>query len=83
MSSFICFSDHVCVLQSTYLMYIFLLRIWKRCASKKKELREQKRLVANAALTSLSLGLHIRHPEIVSISVLPTIFNFYIFRLST
>lgn len=43
-----------------------ILRIWKRCSSRKRELREQKRLAANAALTSLSLGLPIRQPEIQS-----------------
>ncbi|KAK4425795.1 SAC3 family protein B [Sesamum alatum] len=33
-----------------------ILRIWKRHTAKKRELREQKQLAANAALTLLSLG---------------------------
>ncbi|KAL3508010.1 hypothetical protein ACH5RR_033392 [Cinchona calisaya] len=43
-----------------------ILRIWKRLSFKKRELREQKKLAANAALTSLSLGLPICRPEIQS-----------------
>lgn len=42
------------------------LRIWKRLSLKKRELREQKQLAANAALMSLSLGPPIWHPEIQS-----------------
>uniref|UniRef100_A0A5B6ZI47 PCI domain-containing protein n=1 Tax=Davidia involucrata TaxID=16924 RepID=A0A5B6ZI47_DAVIN len=38
-----------------------ILRIWKRRSSKKRELREQRQLAANAALNSLSLGPPIRH----------------------
>ncbi|CAM8921351.1 unnamed protein product [Rhodiola kirilowii] len=37
-----------------------LIRLWKRRASKMKELREKRVIAANAALNSLSLGLPIR-----------------------
>ncbi|KAL2534571.1 SAC3/GANP/Nin1/mts3/eIF-3 p25 family [Abeliophyllum distichum] len=43
-----------------------ILRRWKRCASKKRELREQKQLAAHAALSSLSLGPPIWHYEVQS-----------------
>lgn len=43
-----------------------VLRIWKRLSLKKRELREQKQLAANAALMSLSLGPPIWRPEIQS-----------------
>lgn len=37
-----------------------ILRIWRRRSSKKRELREQKQLAANAALSLLSMGTPIR-----------------------
>ncbi|KAF2287778.1 hypothetical protein GH714_002682 [Hevea brasiliensis] len=37
-----------------------IIRLWRRRASKQRELREQKQIVANAALSSLSLGPPIR-----------------------
>ncbi|KAL3626186.1 hypothetical protein CASFOL_029735 [Castilleja foliolosa] len=42
------------------------LRIWKRHAAKKRELRELKQLTANAALSSLSVGPPIRQFEVKS-----------------
>ncbi|KAJ4722309.1 SAC3 family protein B [Melia azedarach] len=38
-----------------------ILRLWRRRTLKLKELREQRQLAANAALSSLSLGPPIRH----------------------
>nr|GMD88255.1 SAC3 family protein B-like isoform X1 [Ipomoea batatas] len=38
-----------------------IIRIWRRHSSKKRELREQKKLAAKAALSSLSLGPPIWH----------------------
>ncbi|CAI9118649.1 OLC1v1020245C1 [Oldenlandia corymbosa var. corymbosa] len=43
-----------------------ILRIWKRLAWKKRELREQKELAANAALNSLLLGPPILHLDMLS-----------------
>ncbi|XP_015573320.1 SAC3 family protein B isoform X3 [Ricinus communis] len=40
-----------------------IIRIWKRRASKQRELREQRQIVANAALSSLSLGPPIRQAK--------------------
>ncbi|OAY55893.1 SAC3 family protein B isoform X4 [Manihot esculenta] len=37
-----------------------IIRLWRRRASKQRELREQRQIVANAALSSLSLGPPIR-----------------------
>lgn len=37
-----------------------ILRLWSRCAAKKRELREQRQLAAEAALSSLPLGMPIR-----------------------
>lgn len=41
-----------------------VLRIWKRLSLKKRALREQRKFLADAALTSLPLGLPICRPEI-------------------
>lgn len=44
-----------------------LIRIWRRRSSKRKEIREQKQLAANAALSSLSLGTPIWNDKDVSL----------------
>ncbi|XP_059630822.1 SAC3 family protein B-like [Cornus florida] len=46
-----------------------ILRIWRRHSSKKRQLREQRQLAANAALNSLSLDPPIRHRKDVSLFV--------------
>ncbi|KAL2229798.1 UNVERIFIED_CONTAM: SAC3 family protein B [Sesamum indicum] len=43
-----------------------ILRIWKRRAAKKRELREHKQLASNAAFSSLSLGPPIWQCEVVT-----------------
>lgn len=43
-----------------------ILRRWKRCASKKRELRKQKQLASCAALSSLSMGPPIWRYEVQS-----------------
>ncbi|KAJ8440843.1 hypothetical protein Cgig2_000731 [Carnegiea gigantea] len=40
-----------------------LIRLWKRRSARKREFREQNRLAANAALSSLSLGPPVRQTE--------------------
>lgn len=51
-----------------------IIRLWRRRASKQRELREQRQIVANAALSSLSLGPPIRKAKDVS---------FFIFMISS
>lgn len=68
----------VIVILDVLLTYL-LFRIWKRCTSKKRKLREHKQLTANAALNLLSLGPPIWQFEVVSI-LKKAVFSYYILR---
>ena len=57
------------------LLHLSPTRLWRRRSLKRRELREQRQMAANAALSSLSLGPPIRQARDVSFSF--HIFHFY------